>query len=51
MEPAAGEDIEGVLTARADAERMLRSGEISHALVAVALQRWEMLRNGSLALG
>lgn len=46
----AGEDIEVVPIPVAEVFALLRSGEISHALVAVALQRFAMYRDGTLAL-
>lgn len=45
-----GEDIEVVTLPVDEVFALLRRGEISHALVAVALQRFEMLRAGELAL-
>lgn len=45
-----GEDIEVVPTPLSDVFDMLYRGEISHALVAVALQRFELLRQGKLSL-
>ena len=46
-----GEDIEIALHSLEDATLALRRGEISHALVAVALQRFLLHREGKLALG
>jgi 8-oxo-dGTP pyrophosphatase MutT (NUDIX family) len=46
-----GEDIELFLCSLESALRMLETGEISHALVAVALQRLGFYRQGTLALG
>jgi 8-oxo-dGTP pyrophosphatase MutT (NUDIX family) len=45
-----GEDIEVVPTKLADAMEMVRDGRISHALVAVALQRFQLYRDGHLQL-
>jgi 8-oxo-dGTP pyrophosphatase MutT (NUDIX family) len=46
----AGEDIEIALYSLEQALRALQTGEISHALVAVALQRFLLHREGKLAL-
>lgn len=46
----AGEDIEVVPTNVDEVLRLLRTGDISHALVAVALQRFELYRSGQLRL-
>jgi ADP-ribose pyrophosphatase len=46
----AGEDIEIVPLPVPEVLRMLHSGQISHALVCVALQRYELYRAGQLAL-
>jgi len=45
-----GEDIEVVLIPAAEALRMLHSGRITHALVAVALSRYELYSAGLLDL-
>jgi 8-oxo-dGTP pyrophosphatase MutT (NUDIX family) len=45
------EDIEVVTIPVAEALRMLRDGRINHALVAVALHRFELYRAGLLDLG
>jgi 8-oxo-dGTP pyrophosphatase MutT (NUDIX family) len=47
----AGEDIEVVPLPVGDVLQMLRSGQITHALVAVALQRYELHTAGLLQLG
>jgi ADP-ribose pyrophosphatase len=47
----AGEDIEVVLASVEEAFALLARGEISHALVAVALQRFALYRDGTLAIG
>jgi ADP-ribose pyrophosphatase len=46
LEQDSGEDIEVVLTPLSEVPRLLASGEISHALVAVAFQKLELLRAG-----
>jgi ADP-ribose pyrophosphatase len=46
LEQDSGEDIEVVLRPLSDVRRLLASGEISHALVAVAFQKLELLRAG-----
>ena len=46
LEQDAGEDISVVLAPLRDMPRMLASGEISHALVAVAFQKLDLLRAG-----
>jgi ADP-ribose pyrophosphatase len=46
----AGEDIEVVPTPVERVMEMVQTGEISHALVAVALQRFELYRRGMLRL-
>jgi 8-oxo-dGTP pyrophosphatase MutT (NUDIX family) len=46
----AGEDIEVVVMPLPEVLSLLESGGISHALVAVALQRFLMLREGRLSL-
>lgn len=45
-----GEDIEVALTPRAEVLRMLHSGQITHALVSVALSRYELYAAGLLEL-
>lgn len=45
-----GEDIEVALTPRTEALRMLHSGQITHALVSVALSRYELHAAGLLNL-
>ena len=45
-----GEDIEVVPTPVVEALRMLHNGQITHALVHVALSRYAQYRNGQLAL-
>ncbi len=47
----AGQDIEIALYWLQEATHAIRSGAISHALVAVALQRFLLHREGNLALG
>jgi hypothetical protein len=46
-----GEDIEVVPTPIGDALRMLHQGQITHALVHVALSRYEQYVAGTLELG
>jgi 8-oxo-dGTP pyrophosphatase MutT (NUDIX family) len=46
LQQDSGEDIEVVLQPLADVPRLLASGAISHALVAVAFQKLELLRAG-----
>jgi len=46
LEQDAGEDIEVVLRPLAEVPRLLAAGEISHALVAVAFQKLDLLRAG-----
>jgi ADP-ribose pyrophosphatase len=46
----AGEDIEVVPVPVPDVMNMLRTGQITHALVAVALQRYQLHLSGQLAL-
>lgn len=45
-----GEDIEVLPTKISEALEMLRDGRISHALVAIALQRFQLYRDGQLRL-
>lgn len=46
LQQDSGEDIEVVVAPLRDLPRMLASGEISHALVAVAFQKLDLLRAG-----
>jgi ADP-ribose pyrophosphatase len=46
-----GEDIEVVPTPLTEALHMLHTGQITHALVSVALSRYELYASGQLALG